>query len=314
MRILSLSGFIPEQICDTVRFTQYEGDYSISHFCGYVSDYISQVLNDQEIDGAVFPRSCDSSRIITGYLADCEKFIHQIPVPACAGDGAVRYLAYHVRQYHKAVEQYYGGLSGDIGQRVVQVNKRNEQIRVLYEKLGNSVSFRSYLGMIHELLKKPLAEQVVPSGLGVCSVNGKRVYLTGSFLSDLTLVDAMEASGLCIVGDNLTESKRLFSAPPVQDGKDLYTEIAKSMLSNKLSPTQNRFSSILSDDLEEIKKKEIQGVIFISQKYCEAYGYLYSVYKKMLDENRIPVLKLEVADSTDHRHYEFMLEAFADRL
>ena len=70
MRILSLSGFVPEQICDVVRFTQYEGDYKISHYCGYVSDYISQVLNDASIDGAVFPKSCDSSRVISSYLSN----------------------------------------------------------------------------------------------------------------------------------------------------------------------------------------------------------------------------------------------------
>ena len=77
MKILSLSGFVPEQICDTVRFTQYEGERTISHYCGYASDFISQVMNDASIDGAVFPKSCDSTRVISSYLAECGKFLYQ---------------------------------------------------------------------------------------------------------------------------------------------------------------------------------------------------------------------------------------------
>ena len=81
MKILSMSGLIPEHICDTVRFTQYTGDRNISHYCGYASDFISQVIQDDTIDGAVFPKSCDSTRILLSYLSDTEKFIHQINVP-----------------------------------------------------------------------------------------------------------------------------------------------------------------------------------------------------------------------------------------
>ena len=33
MNILALSGFVPEQICDTVRFTRYTGDRNITHYC-----------------------------------------------------------------------------------------------------------------------------------------------------------------------------------------------------------------------------------------------------------------------------------------
>ena len=49
MRILALSGFIPEQICDVVRFTGYEGEYNIAQYCGYAADYISQVINDDNL-------------------------------------------------------------------------------------------------------------------------------------------------------------------------------------------------------------------------------------------------------------------------
>ena len=68
MRILSLSTLIPEQICDTERFFGYKGKQRISHYCEYAAEFITRVLEDDEIDGAVFPRTCDSSRTLKNYI------------------------------------------------------------------------------------------------------------------------------------------------------------------------------------------------------------------------------------------------------
>ena len=108
MNILSFSGFIPEQICDTVRFISYRGEHRISHYCGYAADYISQVLQDNRYDGAVFPRSCDSSRVISSYLSDCGKFMYQLHIPARQDKLAVQFLAANIRTYQQAVEEHYG--------------------------------------------------------------------------------------------------------------------------------------------------------------------------------------------------------------
>ena len=115
-----------------------------------------------------------------------------------------------------------------------------------------------------------------------------------------------------IVGDRLTESKRLFSAPPVSAEGDIYESIAASMLQNRSSPTQNDFESILREDLAELKNKGVRGVIFVTQKYCEPYDYLYSVYRKALVELSIPALKLSLTDSTDGRSFDAAIGTFAD--
>ena len=44
MKLLAISGFVPEQICDVVRFTQYGGERNIAHYCGYASDFVSQAV------------------------------------------------------------------------------------------------------------------------------------------------------------------------------------------------------------------------------------------------------------------------------
>ena len=133
MKIISLSGFIPEEICDIIRFTGFQGEEKISHYCGYAADYISQALGDDSIDGAVFPKSCDSCRIMGSYLSNCkEKFLYQFGVPARQDAAAEAYLAAEIQQYHRAVERYYNVSITDIPQRIQRINERNKMIVDLY--------------------------------------------------------------------------------------------------------------------------------------------------------------------------------------
>lgn len=313
MNILSFSGFIPEQICDTVRFIRYPGKQVISHYCGYAADYISQAIQDPKIDGAVFPRSCDSSRVMISYLDGCGKFIHQIHIPARQDTLAVRYMAAEIRRYQQAVEAHYDITLSDIPQRTALINERNRAVTRLYKSLPE-ISFSAYLDMLHRLLQAPLREQTVPDNLPGKSGGGKKVYLVGSLLSSNTVTAAIERAGLSVVGDRLTESKRLFSTSDVSVDGDIYENIAKNILENRPSPTQDCFDIILREDLEEIRTKQVQGVIFVTQKFCEPYDYLFPVYQRMLEDHGIPVLHLTLSDSMDERSFEASLEAFSDMI
>lgn len=313
MRLLTMSGLVPEQVCDIVRFTGYKGERNISHYCGYASDYISQVRADNSIDGAVFPRSCDSSRIIKNYLEDSGKFIYQMSVPARQDEMAVEFFATDIENYKKELELYFKIKIDDIEIRAELINRRNIILKSVYEDVA-SISYGEYLSAIHNMLQASLPEQVIPTSFGGKRGKGKNVFLVGSFLCNVKVANIIENSGMVIVGDNLPESGRLVSAPTVNLCNELYKEIARSILGNRLSPTQNNFSDIISKDIKEIKKKAVQGVIFVTQKYCESYDYLFSVYKKRLDLEGIPVLKLVMSDSEDERKVELVIEAFSDMI
>lgn len=325
MRLLSMSGFVPEHICDTIRFTSYSGTHKISHFCGYASDFLSQVLEDESIDGAVFPRSCDSCRVLPDYLSDCGKFIHQIAVPARQDESAVNFLAHSIKQYQMALEKHYGGPIGDISERITIINERNHRIGKLYGELTD-MPYGEYIGFLHKLLHMPLYDQLNEIQTGHTDkqnankpvhkymTHEKSVYLIGSFLSNVDMADTIEDAGMKIIGDNLTESKRLFSAAEVLKDGDLYQNIAQSILNNQLSPTQNYFEKLIRTDLEEMKHKNIDGVIFITQKYCEPYDYLFSIYKKVLEQENIPSLQVTLSDTTDNKKSSLALETFKDIL
>lgn len=316
MRILALSGFIPEHICDIVRFTGYEGEYNIAQYCGYAADYISQVINDDSIDGAVFPKSCDSSRIIGSYLADTDKFIYQINVPARQDELAIEYFAEILKNYSKALEDHYkmSLTTENIIKRIELLNDRNARIKMAYDRLEN-ISYYNYLSKIHKILSMPLEKQDFNMEMIGNKATDKRVYIVGSFLANTDIAKTIEELGMTVVGDNLPESGRLAVSKPVcPQGEDAYRYIADSILNNRLSPTQDNFAAILENDFEEMRSKGVRGIIYISQKYCEPYDYLFSVYKKMADERNINIVRLSLADSKDSGKMNLELEAFSDLL
>lgn len=314
MKLLAVSGFIPEHICDVARFTQYTGERNVSHYCGYASDFISQVINDSSVDGAVFPKSCDSTRILSSYLSDSGKFIHQLHVPARRDSAAVDFFAASIKNYKSVVERYFQYSIHDIEERCRIINQRNRELRKLYENI-ETLSFADYLGSIHEMLNRPLSEQRVTDPLTRKKAGGNRVFLVGSFLSNLSIAKKIEDAGMSIVGDSLPESGRMISRAEVAlTGDDIYHAIAESILSQKLSPTQNDFRDMIKKDVAEIQAKGAEAVIFVTQKYCEPYDYLFFVYKKILEEMDISALQIQLTSSEDERKAELLISSFADTL
>jgi benzoyl-CoA reductase/2-hydroxyglutaryl-CoA dehydratase subunit BcrC/BadD/HgdB len=308
MRILAMSGFIPEQICDVVRFNGYTGDRNISHYCGYANDFISQVLDDDSVDGAVFPRSCDSSRIIKSYLEKTNKFVHQINIPSRTDESAVKFFAGEVKRYKESVEEYYGVSLGCIGDRIELINERNQMILNSYNSL-EKIPYGGYLRSVHDILSNP-STNIESLGKGK---EGIRTYLVGSYLANEGIADIIENAGLAIVGDNLPESGRI-AGRRTKTGGDLYLNIAEEILGRRLSPTQDNFRRIMENDMCEIKRLGCRAVVFVTQKYCEPYDYLYAVYRKRLDAEGIPSLRIVLNDSEEERRVSLAVEAFVDTL
>ena len=311
MKILSMSGFVPEQICDTVRFTGFDGSERLSHYCGYAADFISKVKEDPQIDGAVFPKSCDSSRSIGSYIEETGKFIYSMPVPPLKDAGAVEYYADVLRDYKSKIEEHFSvSISEDeIKARDAVITGRNGKIADAYGKL-KELSYPSYIREVHASLDAPYS---FDAGNIKPAAEGKPVFLIGSFLSAVEFADAMEKAGLKVAGDNIPESGRLASragAPGAYD--DIYLKIASDILCTEPSPTQDLFGETITRDIDEIREKGCRGVVFATQKYCEPYDYLFSVYKKALDEQGIPVLQVQLADSTDGKAHASALETFYD--
>jgi benzoyl-CoA reductase/2-hydroxyglutaryl-CoA dehydratase subunit BcrC/BadD/HgdB len=238
-------------------------------------------------------------------------------VPARCDDYAVDYYAKQLMGLREAAERYYAVDLGDIRTRAELAADRNQLIAAQYAKLGE-VSYKDYIDAVHVDLQQSLIGNGhirLKSVLAQKKNYEHRVYLVGSFLCNSHIAEIIEDNGLGIVGDNLPESGRLQDSKVENKGDShIYRTVSERVLRRRLSPTQNNFEKILNYDIDEINALQAEGVIYISQKYCEPYDYLYSIYKKKLDELHIPVLHLSLLDSQDEKRVTLSVEAFADTL
>ncbi len=307
MNLLALSSFIPEQICDITYFNGYRGERNIKHYCGYANDYISQVMEDDSIDGAVFPKSCDSSRIIGNYLESYKKFKYQLIIPSSNDEIAVNFFTEQLKSYRKALEERFGVLE-DIATRAELINHLNTEIARYYESISK-YSYADYLRAIHH--KAFLSGDPGKNLLHEKPEIRKRTYLVGSTFIEEYVAEIIETYGLGIVGDNLPESGRKQGRLIDLETEDFYKSIAIEVLNRKSSPSQSRFKELIDRDLREMDNLQVDAVIFVTQKYCEPYDFLYSVYKKKLDEAGIPSLNLKLTGMDDRKNIELEVEAFA---
>lgn len=315
MKILGLSNFIPEHICDIEHFWGNDQAQDISHFCRYVSEYIARAKMEQDVDGLVFPKSCDSSRIIANYLSDTDKFLYQLTIPSHCDTDTIVYMANQLQLFQEKVERYYGIKIDNISERITNIENRNEQLKKVYDSL-DEYTYESYIKFIHNIMNQSLNQEVEIdyNQLEKKEKASKKVFLIGSTLCNLELIKTIEEMDLSIVGDNLPESGRLVSTPKISTDGNIYYNIAKTMLERRMSPTQNDFSSIVTRDIEEILEKNVEGVIFVTQKYCEAYDYLFYIYEKEMKKMGIPILKLDQSTDANIGREQMKLEVFRETL
>jgi benzoyl-CoA reductase/2-hydroxyglutaryl-CoA dehydratase subunit BcrC/BadD/HgdB len=103
------------------------------------------------------------------------------------------------------------------------------------------------------------------------------------------------------VGDNLANSKRLaWNTYPCKKER-AYADIAAHILQHQSSPSISSFSTLWEQDYAEIKRKNVQGVVFLCRKFCEPYDYLFAVYEARLKNAGIPLLRVYVDNYEEPR-------------
>jgi benzoyl-CoA reductase/2-hydroxyglutaryl-CoA dehydratase subunit BcrC/BadD/HgdB len=307
-KILYISNYVPEEIVDLLRFEVFDPVLRIDHFCTYVLNFISRIIYDDSIDGGVFANSCDSIRTARELTANrTDKFIHQIKHPFIFSEESLQFYASEIQLFKEHFESHFNTIitESEIEKRIQMLDERNCFIRKHYDEL-QLISYYNYLEALNNSLVSPLDEW--EEKLDICypaCFGEKKVFLVGPYLCDLSIIQTIEENNGNIVGDDLTNSKRYFTSlqlPVDIKTKDVYEEVALRNLSRFPSPSMSQFHSIIEKNMEEIKRKEVRGVIFVYQKDCEPHEYIYPLFKKSLDEDNIPSLKIQIENKLSQGH------------
>jgi benzoyl-CoA reductase subunit C len=128
-----------------------------------------------------------------------------------------------------------------------------------------------------------------------------RVVLECSFceLPPVGLIETVEQAGCYILDDDFLRGWRWFTEDvPIRDNPlaamaESYSE--RSYYSGTKHDTRERKAAHL---IQQVKEKKADAVIIQAAKFCEPALFDYALYRKALDEAKIPHLLLEFEEKT----------------
>ncbi len=164
-----------------------------------------------------------------------------------------------------------------------------------------------------ELLQKALSAL---DGRSRSRKDSVRVAIVGPFCEQptLDLLDLLEEVGCYVVEDELQMLLRWYREVPSTG--DPLTELARAYVENpvdlgvRATPTTKGAAV-----LERVRRSGAQGVIFLTAKFCEPALEDVVLYRRALDEAKVPYLHLEFEErSSAYEQSRLQLETFVESI
>ena len=122
--------------------------------------------------------------------------------------------------------------------------------------------------------------------------------IIGNLITEEKLWELFSELDMDLVSDDLCISNRYYDmdVEEVQhpDRKDLLYKIAQRYMGKPACMRMADTGSKLKDIKTRVKENSIQGVIFVSLKFCDTMLYSFPLLRKELAGLKIPVLYLEI--------------------
>lgn len=316
--VIAAAGFHPLRIIGSFEAGAAHQHALFNPVCSFVQDVYAAARAGEFsfLDKIIFPNSCDSLKLLRQMWED---EIKQPPAfallhPVRIDDASIQYFAEQIRIFADEIKEA-GGVNftqADLFNEINHYNEIHGLLRRLYaiRKTDNTFLPGSdtvalvTAGLIldrqeyHQLL-----EQVVRKGQQQppqTQSDLKNLMVIGPLVDNMELLKQIEQQGACIVDDDITNGSRYFDSD-VQTQGDPYTCLAERYLRAAPSPT---LYTDPNAEIEALKGRvaglNLDGVLFIIQKFCEPHVHNYLAKADTLRRMNIPVLMLEVEHSQDN--------------
>lgn len=125
---------------------------------------------------------------------------------------------------------------------------------------------------------------------------GKRptVLVAGSVCQALGFVEAIEDAGALVTDDDLCMGSRSYVLPPSPEGNPMDV-LAELYMSRVPCPAFHKPGfDPAAHLLEQVRDANVDGVVFLTTKFCDPYGFDYPHVNRKLEQAGVPTLLLEV--------------------
>jgi benzoyl-CoA reductase subunit C len=303
--------------------------YLPSFACSFMRGLLETLLGGRYgyFDLVALPSLCDSMRGFYGIwkkISD-NPYTYLLHYPTNRSEEALEYFAEEVERFKNFMEKLAGKeiSEKDLRKAVEVYNENRKLLKKLYwlrrsesppisgvEALEVVLSSMTTPKNLHnQFLEKLLSEitkrKEYPEGEA-------RLLVSGHIIDDPEVLKVIEESGGIVVSDDLDSGSRYFwslvdtEAKPIEGISRRYIKIP----SPYGSPITDRIKYLKA----MIKAFQIEGVVFLTRKFCEPYLFDYVTLGRAVKEEDIPSLYLEYEYPLARGALKTRVEAFIEML
>jgi benzoyl-CoA reductase subunit C len=310
--IIYAAGIIPVRIRGGSENIELADAHLPSICCSYMRSALDQALKGRYnyLDGAVFPKSCDMTRALYSIWKRNVRLSYywNLPVPGKSNDVAVDFYIGELRLFQESLEKYTGKKIGDgsLKQAIKLYNENRALVRELYNLMlrdnpplpGSEVFEVLRAGLvIPKEEHNAMLRKLLPTVSSAQGSQGEKVRLmiAGNTFETVELLQAIEESGANVVVDDVDIGSRYYFSS-VNENEEPLKALAERYLRKVLCPCKHNAQHRVYHILKLAKDYRVQGVILLTQKYCDTHLYDRPWLEGKLKEEGLPVLAVDHSD------------------
>lgn len=309
--IIHAAGALPVRITGENRSIRESGAYLQSYCCSLARTGLDMALTGDLdfLDGTVFVHTCDTMmRLSDIWRLDAGFDFHgDVVLPVrFEGAAAEQYMTSELKAFAGRVAERIGPVEdGALRGSIELYNRNRELLRRLYELRRENPGAVSSADALWLVASSALVEkgehnamlEAVLSELGSAPSGGNdrvRLFVVGSVMDQWDFPRMVDDAGGAVVDDDLCTGRRYFDADVGLNG-DPVEGIARRLMERASCPCKHMESRRRAASIaERVSRSGARGVIFFQFKFCEPHAFDYPHLKKVLDEEGIPSLLLEI--------------------
>jgi len=279
--------------------------------CSYTRCILEACDEDRfaALDGFVFTTGCDHMRRLHDnlvYLQD-PGFVELLDVPHKASEAAVGWYVDELRRLVARLAEVFGVDTGP--EALADSIRRGNRLRRLLGKVDETrraenppVSGGQMLALATGCGARPVAEAAddlqtlldkIDDDEQVLETPRARLLVVSSQLDNPAYMRTLEASGGLVVGEIICTAASAW-AELVDENNEPIEALARRYLGRLPCPRMMEEHSVLLARIRELyEERRADGVVLVSLKFCDTWGWENTLLSAELREAGIPVLRLE---------------------
>lgn len=312
--IILAGGLGPVRLIGEKRLIRSESYFPIN-FCPYLkSGWESLLKYGGSLSAVIFTNSCDGMRrlydVAEHYLQGTPVFM--LDVPRNNDPEAQGFFSLQLEKMLSFMEKIRGSSIGDdqILDAIDMCNRKRAKLKGFSRsffkgdwKIDPSDYYRvmelsatTETGRFLDSLEAFTSH--LPGDGKALDKTGPRVMIVGNFIIEEGLWNLLSGLDMRIVADDLCITNRYYEGAIEVDGsrgrKKILESIAKRYLDKPACMRMADMGKKMMDIRKTVRDNKVDGIIFISLKFCDTMLYSFPLLRKEMAELKVPVLYLEM--------------------